>query len=66
MTNYLWQPSDEQRRTILFMEVAGIIHDLGKLSNGFIKESAQDKPRELSYNYQSIAEDSYIKPFSVS
>lgn len=29
MSELFWRPSDEQRRTILLMEVAGLFHDVG-------------------------------------
>ena len=56
MNNTFWRPSDEQRRTILLMEVAGLLHDLGKLSNGFIKEQSKDELADFYYNYQLITD----------
>ncbi|NJK38745.1 MAG: hypothetical protein HC835_11985 [Oscillatoriales cyanobacterium RM2_1_1] len=62
MSELFWRPSDEQRQTILLMEVAGLLHDLGKMSNGFIKKSAQDTPTGFSYDYELIADPNIVFP----
>lgn len=46
-TPQAWRPSDEQRRAILLVEALGQLHDVGKLSNGFLGREAAagaDKP----------------------
>jgi len=60
MSGSFWQPSDEQRRTILLLEVLGIFHDLGKLSNGFIKRVAIVKPLNFSYDYKLLVDPNSV------
>ncbi|MBW2135855.1 MAG: hypothetical protein JRG72_11635, partial [Deltaproteobacteria bacterium] len=43
-----WKPSDEERRAILFLEAAGLLHDLGKLSDKFLESQSSD--RRLGYS----------------
>lgn len=47
MNNSFWLPSSEQRRTIFMMEALGLIHDLGKLSDTFLK--SQESSASLKY-----------------
>jgi hypothetical protein len=60
MSGSFWRPSNDQRDAILLLEVAGLLHDLGKLSNGFLKDVAQGKPQNCSYDYESIADPSTV------
>lgn len=62
MSGSFWQPSEEQRRTILLMEVLGLFHDLGKLSNGFIKRVAIDRPDDFSYDYEFLVDPNSVFP----
>lgn len=66
MSGSFWRPSDNQRHAILLLEVAGLLHDLGKLSNGFLEDKAQDKPLRFSYDYKSIANPSTVFPVGPS
>src|SRR5260370_34025463 len=56
MSDSLWRPSPDQRNAILLLEVAGLLHDLGKLSSGFLQATAQDRPSAFSYDYESIVD----------
>lgn len=60
MSESFWHPSAEQRRTILLLEVAGLLHDLGKLSSGFIKRVASDPPENFSYDYDLLADPNTV------
>lgn len=50
MSNHFWRPSDQQRRTILLLEALGLIHDLGKLSDTFLKSQAPSPTQEYNHN----------------
>lgn len=39
----------EQREAILLLEAAALLHDYGKLSNGFLINTAGDKPKAATY-----------------
>lgn len=57
-----WRPSDEQRHAILLLEVAGLLHDLGKLSSGFIKREASDRPKDFFYHYELLTDPNVVFP----
>src|SRR5260370_25676598 len=54
MTGSLWQPSDEQRRTILLLEALGLLHDVGKLSNRFLE--SQQPSATTDYEHRLLAD----------
>ncbi|HXF65062.1 MAG TPA: hypothetical protein VNK95_25780 [Caldilineaceae bacterium] len=54
MSHSFWRPSDEQRRTILLLEALGLIHDLGKFSDTFLK--SQEPSSTLEYNHNLLAD----------
>jgi hypothetical protein len=58
MSNSFWRPSDEQRRTILLLEALGLIHDLGKLSDAFLK--SQEPSPTQAYNHNLLADPRQI------
>lgn len=60
MSGSFWKPSDEQRRAILLLEVAGLFHDLGKLSNGFIRSKSKDGPADFYYDYDLLADPNVV------
>lgn len=62
MSHPFWRPTGEQRRAILYLEVVGLLHDLGKLSNGFLKHTAHP---QFSYNYRFIADPLAVIPTAV-
>ena len=41
----------EQRKTILLLEAAALLHDIGKLSDGFLQSRASDKEQYPPYAY---------------
>ena len=44
---------DSQRQAILYLEILGLIHDLGKLTDGFIKKEAEGaSTNEKKYEYR--------------
>lgn len=58
MSSSFWQPSDEQRRTILLLEALGLIHDLGKLSDTFLK--SQEPSSTMQYIHNLLADPRQI------
>lgn len=68
MSDSFWKPSDEQRRTILLLEALGLIHDLGKLSDTFLK--SQEPSSTMQYNHNLLADprqiDIYQKVMTLS
>ena len=54
MSKTFWRPSPEQRNTILLLEVLGLIHDLGKLSDAFLE--SQDPSSRQKYNHNLLAD----------
>lgn len=59
MSGSFWQPSDEQRRAILLLEALGVIHDLGKLSDTFLK--SQDPSATVNYDHTLLADPRSVK-----
>lgn len=61
MSNNFWQPSAEQRRTILLLEALGLIHDLGKLSDTFLlSQEPSPDPKYKNYSYDLLADPRQI------
>jgi hypothetical protein len=59
MTEWLkW--AKENREAILLLEAAGLLHDLGKLSDGFLHSQAKDQG--LDYEYKLLANPNVIYP----
>jgi len=58
MSKNFWRPSAEQRRTILLLEALGLIHDLGKLSDTFLKWKAG---LVSGYRYKLLADPRRIR-----
>jgi hypothetical protein len=54
MSHAFWQPSDDQRRAILLLEALGLIHDLGKLSDTFLK--SKEPSATVEYNHDLLAD----------
>lgn len=52
----------DNQRAILLLEVAALLHDLGKLSAGFIQYLAIDRPTDFQFDYQIIADPAAILP----
>jgi len=62
MSHSFWQPSDDQRRAILLLEALGLIHDLGKLSDTFLK-SKEPSPA-VEYNHDLLADPRSVGIYS--
>lgn len=58
MSSPFWKPSDEQRRAILLLEALGLIHDLGKLSDTFLK--SEEPSSTQAYNHSLLADPRQI------
>lgn len=43
--------SGSQRQAILYIEVLGLIHDLGKITDGFLRSVSEDYHGRNNYNY---------------
>lgn len=57
----LWKPNEIQRNAILLLEAAAILHDIGKLSNGFLYRVSSDneeraKVHDFDYDYELRAD----------
>lgn len=53
-----WKISDEDKRAILLLEVVGLLHDLGKLSDRFLKSQAKD--RDYRYAYKLVSDPARV------
>jgi hypothetical protein len=62
MSHSFWQPSDNQQRAILLLEALGLIHDLGKLSDTFLK-SREPSPT-VEYNHNLLADPRSVSIYS--
>lgn len=58
MSHHFWRPSEKHRRTILLLEALGLIHDLGKLSDTFLK--SQEPSSTQAYNHNLLADPRQI------
>lgn len=58
MSNSFWLPSNEQRRSILLLEALGLLHDLGKLSDTFLR--SQEPSSTVQYNHNLLADPRQI------
>jgi hypothetical protein len=58
MNHPFWIPSDEQRQNILLLEALGLIHDLGKLSDTFLK--SQEPSSNIKYSHNLLADPRQI------
>lgn len=56
----------EQKNAVLLLEAAALIHDIGKLSNGFILSRASDRPDEFKYGYRWLADPARALPSSIA
>lgn len=54
MSISFWRPSDEQRRTILLLEALALLHDVGKLTDGFVASQAAGS--KTAFDYQRVLE----------
>jgi hypothetical protein len=67
MSNF-WKPTDEQRHAILMIEVLGLLHDIGKLSDGFLHWQAEGPssgtkdPYHKKYYYELRADPRIVFP----
>ena len=62
MSHSFWQPSSDQRRTILLLEALGLIHDLGKLSNRFLE--SQEPSATTDYEHRLLADPRSISIYT--
>ncbi len=60
MSNTFCCASQEQRQTILLLEAFGLIHDLGKLSEHFLRSQAPQGKKECDYEYSLFVDPRQI------
>lgn len=56
-----WRLSDEERASIFAVEVLGVLHDMGKLTDGFVRTQAQEA-NPLVFRYKLVVNPAATYP----